>query len=201
LYELQTGGVDGEVNSVLFNSFAFISAFLPLSLIVFFTIARKSHGAAASFLVVASIFFYGWWNPKYVPLLLGSIAFNYVAGGLISAQADSSYRKRKLLLSFAVGANLVLLAYYKYANFFISNLNEFTHAGFPSPEIILPLGISFFTFTQIAFLVDTFRGEAKEYNPVHYTLFVNVFSAPHRRPHIASQRNDAAVRAAKDLQV
>jgi alginate O-acetyltransferase complex protein AlgI len=161
---------------VLFNSYVFILGFLPLTLFLFFLIAKKSHAGAAVFLVIASVFFYGWWDPRYVLLLLGSIAFNYTAGRILSSRSGST-SDRKRLLWIAVTANLALLGYYKYANFFVSNVNEVTTAGFALPEIVLPLGISFFTFTQIAFLVDAFRHEAKEYNFIHYALFVTYF--PH----------------------
>lgn len=107
-------------------------------------------------------------------LLLGSVAFNYGAGYLIGHRFLSG---PKLLLSGAIISNLVLLGYFKYANFFIENLNHLAGTALMTSEFILPLGISFFTFTQIAFLVDTYQGKVKEYNFIHYTLFVTYF--PH----------------------
>ena len=109
-------------------------------------------------------------------LLLVSILFNFTAGSaIVRAAADARYCKR--LLTAAIIANLALLAYYKYANFFVANYNAVTGAGLGIAEVVLPLGISFFTFTQIAFLVDAYQGKVREYNLVHYGLFVTYF--PH----------------------
>jgi alginate O-acetyltransferase complex protein AlgI len=159
---------------MLFNSYGFIFAFLPIVWFGFFKIGKLSHALASLWLAAASIFFYGWWDIRFVGLLLGSIAFNYAAGYLIGHRAAS---QRKILLSGAITANLTLLAYFKYANFFIHNLNHFASLTLSIGEVILPLGISFFTFTQIAFLVDTYQGKVKEFNFVHYVLFVTYF--PH----------------------
>jgi D-alanyl-lipoteichoic acid acyltransferase DltB (MBOAT superfamily) len=163
---------------MLFNSNVFIFAFLPIVLFGFFLFARFSQHAAAGFLVAASLFFYGWWNPTYIGLLLASILGNHVAGMAIArAHAIGASRRRQMLLAGAVAANLALLGYYKYANFFRANLDALgiTHIG--TLGIVLPLGISFFTFTQIAFLIDTAQGEVREYNLIHYALFVTYF--PH----------------------
>lgn len=163
---------------MLFNSNGFIFFFLPITLTGFFLLGRWSREAAALWLVGASLFFYGDWNPVYVPLLLGSIAFNYVSGVRI-ARAESEGRKEhvRLLLTVSVCINLGLLGYYKYADFFLSSLSTFSGTSLALGKIILPLGISFFTFTQIAFLVDTSRGMVKEYSFSHYALFVTYF--PH----------------------
>lgn len=163
---------------MLFNSYIFIFAFLPIVFFGFFRIGRGSHALASLWLAVASLFFYGWWDIRFVSLLLGSIVFNYSAGYLIGHKiARSSVRQSKVLLASAVSANLILLGYFKYANFFAENLSSLAGASLSLGEVILPLGISFFTFTQIAFLVDTYQGKVKEYNFVHYTLFVTYF--PH----------------------
>ena len=157
---------------MLFNSLAFIFLFLPLTFALFFLLARTSHVMAAGWLAAASLFFYGWWNPAYVGLLMASIVCNYFAGMHI-ARAE----KKKWLTGCAIAANLALLGYYKYSNFFLTNAASVLGATPPQAEIILPLGISFFTFTQIAFLVDTCQGKVKEYRFVHYCLFVTYF--PH----------------------
>jgi alginate O-acetyltransferase complex protein AlgI len=125
-------------------------------------------------LVLASLFFYGWWNPKYVLLLLASIAFNFFAGVAIAKNVLDA--KGKTILIISVIANLALLAFFKYTNFFIQTIAA-AGASINSIEILLPLGISFFTFTQIAFLTDVYRGKAKEFNAIHYVLFVTWF--PH----------------------
>lgn len=160
---------------MLFNSHAFIFGFLPVTLLVFFLLGCKRRVWAGAWLTAASLFFYGWWNPAYVGLLLASILFNYGAG-LAIVRAPSAMRARPLLIA-AVTANLLLLGYYKYAGFFISNAAAMLGAGWSFEALALPLGISFFTFTQIAFLVDAYRGKAREYNLVHYGLFVTYF--PH----------------------
>ena len=160
---------------MLFNSHAFIFLFLPIAFALFFLFARISTLLAAGWLAVASLFFYGWWNPAYVALLLASIVGNYFAGFAIARTADAASKKRLLIAAICI--NLALLAYYKYSNFFLANVATALGSAPPQADIILPLGISFFTFTQIAFLVDTYQGKVKEYNFVHYCLFVTWF--PH----------------------
>jgi D-alanyl-lipoteichoic acid acyltransferase DltB (MBOAT superfamily) len=163
---------------MLFNSYVFIFAFLPVTLLGFFWLGRRWPLIAAAWLTAASLFFYGWWNPLYVWLLAVSIVFNYACGVAITravARGDRITRKRMLV--FAVTVNLVVLAYYKYANFFLASINHVTGSLLSFGEIVLPLGISFFTFTQIAFLADAYYGKAREYNFVHYGLFVTYF--PH----------------------
>ena len=168
---------------MLFNSYAFIFFYLPVVLLGFFWLARFNHAYAGGWLALASLFFYGYWNPAYIGLLLGSIVCNYAFGLWIAKTPESgkqgvgSKSRKKHLLIVAIAANLTLLGYYKYANFFIGSVNTLAGTQWSLGEIILPLGISFFTFTQIAFLVDTYRGEVKEYNFVHYVLFVTYF--PH----------------------
>ena len=163
---------------MLFNSYGFIFLYLPAVLLGFFWLARISHAFAAGWLALASLFFYGYWNPAYVGLLLGSIVCNYVFGMWIAkAGVRRDSRRKKHLLIFAITSNLLLLGYYKYTNFFLDNLNAVAGTHLTWGEIILPLGISFFTFTQISFLVDTYQGKVKEYSLIHYALFVTYF--PH----------------------
>lgn len=163
---------------MLFNSHAFLFLYLPLTLIVFFRLGAYSHRLAAAWLGAASLFFYGYWNPAYVGLLLASIFFNYGIGIALAREHDAGNPRRKnLILAAGVGLDLALLGYYKYANFFLDSANQLLGAGWTLQDIILPLGISFFTFTQIAFLVDAWSGKAREYNFIHYLLFVTYF--PH----------------------
>lgn len=138
---------------------------------IFFLLGRGNQRLAAAWLMAASIFFYGWWNKSYVVLLLCSIIFNYCMGTWIGRNLITRHRLARFILSLGVTADLLLLGYYKYANFFLSQVH--LSVG----EIILPLGISFFTFTQIAYLADVYRGEVKEYNFLHYGTFVTYF--PH----------------------
>jgi len=161
---------------VLFNSYVFLFLFLPITLFFFFQLGKRGfYRAAIGSVVLASFFFYGWWDPRYLWLIGGSMLFNYAAGVRLSLGTKSF--KAKTVLSLSVAANLALLGYYKYANFFVENLNTLSGTSFHLQKIILPLGISFFTFTQIAYLVDAYRGETKEYNILDYCLFVIFF--PH----------------------
>jgi alginate O-acetyltransferase complex protein AlgI len=160
---------------VLFNSYVFIFAFLPIVLGGFFLLGRLAPRFATGWLFLASLVFYGWWNPMYLLLLLASIIVNFQLGRAISQSAGLPTGKK--LLCLAVFANLLLLIGYKYFNFFLDTVSMVSRTEFPLIEIVLPIGISFYTFTQIAFLVDSYRGQAKEYNAVHYGLFVTYF--PH----------------------
>lgn len=160
---------------MLFNSYEFIFVFFPIVFAGFFVLARFGYSISALWLSFASLFFYGWWAYEYVGLLLLSITLNYSMGYLIGHTRNQIYAK--YLTALSVIANLILLGFYKYANFFIDTSNLLTSGTAPLVNIILPLGISFFTFTQIAFLVDVYRGKAHEYNFIHYLLFVTYF--PH----------------------
>jgi D-alanyl-lipoteichoic acid acyltransferase DltB (MBOAT superfamily) len=164
---------------VLFNSYVFIFAFLPITLAVFYLLGAywRRADAAVTWLVLASLFFYGWWDPRYLALIIASMAFNYRVGLSLSRSLEGRGRRRSALLAFGIGANLALLCYYKYASFLVTNLDVAFDLGWSLESIVLPLGISFFTFTQIAYLVDAARGEAREYNAMHYALFVTFY--PH----------------------
>jgi alginate O-acetyltransferase complex protein AlgI len=163
---------------MLFNSHAFIFIFLPITLFGFFYCGYYKSRLAIGWLVAASVFFYGWWNPNSIIILVGSIAVNFAVGRtLAGSQPPYHKRFRQAVLFIGIVVNLSLLLYYKYFNFILSTITGFTGISTPHWDITLPLGISFFTFTQIAFLVDAYRGEVKEYNPLHYALFVTFF--PH----------------------
>jgi D-alanyl-lipoteichoic acid acyltransferase DltB (MBOAT superfamily) len=156
---------------MLFNSFSFLLGFLPITLIGYFLLARRNPTWGVAWLALASLFFYAWWDVRYLPLLLASICVNY---GCAQVIRRAQGRARTGWLAAAVVANLVLLGYYKYANFFYTSLTG-EHADVL--QVVLPIGISFFTFTQIAFLVDTARGFVQEGRFIHYLLFVTYF--PH----------------------
>jgi len=162
---------------MLFNSHEFIFLYFPIVAIGFFAIAKTNRQLSAIWLGLASLFFYGWWNPQYVLLLMASIVFNYLIGVRITQKRVNENLTAKLTLGLGVTANLLLLLYFKYTNFFILSLNQVAGFGLEVEKILLPLGISFFTFTQIAFLADAYKGKAKEYNFAHYLLFVTYF--PH----------------------
>lgn len=165
---------------MLFNSYEFIFLFLPITFFVYFWLNKKRlTQASKAWLVFASLFFYSWWNIIYLPLILGSILFNFAVGSTIS-KMDVVQKKRispKVMLAFGIVSNILLLGYFKYMDFFIANTNMLIGTQWDLMHIILPLGISFFTFTQIAYLVDAYRNEVKEMDYLNYTLFVTFF--PH----------------------
>jgi D-alanyl-lipoteichoic acid acyltransferase DltB (MBOAT superfamily) len=127
--------------------------------------------ASKAFLVGASLFFYSWWNVAYLPLILLSMFFNYGVGKALRKEGKSS----KLLLSVGIIANLLLLGYFKYRDFFVENINYLLEEKIALLHLALPLAISFFTFQQIAYLVDSYRKETKEYDFLNYALFVTFF--------------------------
>ncbi|MQA36967.1 MBOAT family O-acyltransferase [Rugamonas aquatica] len=159
---------------MLFNSSGFLFLYLPVVLSGYALLAHARPRWTTGWLAAVSLFFYGYWNVRYLPLLMASILFNYWAAGRMVA-ASAAWRRSWLV--FALAANLALLGYFKYANFFIASVNALAGAHLHGWEVVLPIGISFFTFTQIAFLVDCYRGLAGEYRLVNYALFVSYF--PH----------------------
>lgn len=166
---------------MLFNSYEFLFFFLPVTFGIYFWLNKKRLTyASKAWMVFASLFFYSWWNIIYLPLILGSILFNFTVGTSISRMENAERKKaisRKMLLSFGIVSNILLLAYFKYMDFFITNANTILGTNWDLIQVILPLGISFFTFTQIAYLVDAYRDEVKEMDYLNYTLFVTFF--PH----------------------
>jgi alginate O-acetyltransferase complex protein AlgI len=165
---------------MIFSSPGFILLFLPITFFGYFYLNRiRLVLAGKAWLVAMSLFFYANWNIAYLPLLLASIAFNFAVGSALSPNITLKKLRfsRRLVLIGSITANLTLLGYFKYANFLVDNINAAFNVGYALPQILLPLGISFFTFTQIAYLVDSYRGEAKEYDLLNYSLFVTFF--PH----------------------
>jgi alginate O-acetyltransferase complex protein AlgI len=162
---------------MLFNSYEFIFLFLTTTLIIFFGLLRfRLIKVALFWLTLSSFFFYGYWNPSYLILIILSLAFNHQIGGwIISAKREGKATKR--LLWFGIFVNLLFIGYYKYANFFLTSFNRLFSTHFEILEIILPLGISFYTFTQVAYLVDIYREENKQrnYDFVNYALFITYF--------------------------
>jgi len=162
---------------MLFNSYSFIFLFLPLMLLGYFWFLRhKLILGSKVWLVGGSLFFYGYWNVVYIPLLLGSILVNFLVGSALSGE-KLFHLSRKMVLGFGIFFNIALLGYFKYTDFLLENVNDFWGTDLPLPDIILPLGISFFTFTQIAFLVDAYKAKVKEVDFLNYMLFVSYF--PH----------------------
>jgi alginate O-acetyltransferase complex protein AlgI len=164
---------------MLFNSPQFVFGFLPATLVCFYIVGRFSRPAAALVLVVASLYFYAQWHYRSLYLLCASIAFNHLVGKGLAASWDRAQREgwRKGLLIGGIVANLGCLAYFKYWRFLAETANDVLSTHFAISHIALPLGISFFTFTQIAYLVDVYERKAREGKALHYALFVTYF--PH----------------------
>jgi len=160
---------------VLFNSYIFLFLFLPVTVAGYLYLAESNNRLAKAWLTLASLVFYAYWDWHFLPLLLASIGVNFGSGVLLARSPEPG--KRRLLLGMGLAANLTVLAYFKYVNFFLDNISRVLGSPFPLLEMVLPLGISFFTFTQIAFLVDVYRREATEYSLLDYALFVTYF--PH----------------------
>lgn len=172
---------------MIFSSWQFIIFFLPITYLIYFWFNhRRFITPGKVWLVAVSLFFYAYWDIKYLPLIIGSILLNFAIGtGLALSHENTTHEmqkhsrliNRKVILFIGIAANLLLLGYYKYSDFLISNINSLWGTSYQLPHIILPLAISFFTFTQIVYLVDSYRGETAEYNLLNYSLFVTFF--PH----------------------
>ena len=167
---------------MLFNSAAYIFLFLPCVIVGYFLLNRARFvPAATAWLVLASLFFYGCWKPVYLLILIASIMINFALGTMLhqSGKKMRSSRRQRLgrrrILVAGILFNLGLLGSYKYADFFLSNVNWLLSSSLPLPHLLLPLAISFFTFQQIAYLLDCSRDNAKEYDFLSYCLFVAFF--------------------------
>lgn len=159
---------------MLFNSPEYIFIFLPIVFLVYFFLSgRRLIVAAKSWLVAASFFFYGYWEYKYLLLIITSILINYTIGSLLNRKRSQQFRT--IVLVAGVAFNLGLLGYFKYCDFFIGNFNVIWGLSLPLQHLILPLAISFFTFQQLAYLVDSYKDGTKEYDFLHYCLFVTFF--------------------------
>jgi alginate O-acetyltransferase complex protein AlgI len=160
---------------MLFNSYEFILVFLPIAVLGFAFAAKFGHRFAIWWLTIASIAFYSYWNLTFLPVLLLSILFNYTMGWAILTAGPQASRR---ILIAGLAGNLLALAYFKYAAFLVGTLDALAGLSLPLPHVVLPLGVSFFTFTQIAFLVDAHqRRLATERGLASYALFVSYF--PH----------------------
>jgi D-alanyl-lipoteichoic acid acyltransferase DltB (MBOAT superfamily) len=158
---------------MLFTSFEFVFLFLPAALLGFMALRGASYAAGLLWLVAASLFFYAFWNAAYLWLLVPSIVVNYGLGrGLDRHPGGTS---KKLLLAAGIAANLGVLLYFKYAGFLVANLDLVLGAGLSLGSIVLPLGISFITFQKIAYLVDAYRGQARDPSFLRFALFVSFF--------------------------
>jgi alginate O-acetyltransferase complex protein AlgI len=161
---------------MLFNSYAFILAFLPITVLVYHALRRIAFDRAAiGWLVLASLFFYGWWNPVYLLLLVSLIVVNFAAVWWLIGLRNGRPQARGLALAVGVAGNLAVLAYFKYADFAAANIHAVIGIVPLLAPIVLPLGISFFTFQKIALLADTYQGKVPRLNFLDYALFVTFF--------------------------
>jgi D-alanyl-lipoteichoic acid acyltransferase DltB (MBOAT superfamily) len=161
---------------MIFSSYRFIFLFLPITFAVYSILRKyKFYEISKLWLVLASLFFYAQGSKKFFPFFVATLFFNYFIGTLIIKYIPKKPAIAKLLLAAGLIENLGLLAYYKYTNFFIENVNRFTGSSFLPLNIVLPIGISFFTFQLIAFLVDSYKGEARKYSFINFLVFVTYF--------------------------
>lgn len=162
---------------MLFNSYIFILFFLPVCVAVYFLLYRIRAGKAARlWLLGMSLWFYGYFNPSYVLIICGSILVNYgVSRYLLRRHREGAERAGRAGMIFGVAVNVALLFYFKYFDFFLENINAAFHTDFALRRIVLPLGISFFTFQQISYVVDSWRGETEQYSLLDYAVFVSFF--------------------------
>jgi alginate O-acetyltransferase complex protein AlgI len=161
---------------MLFNSYEFIFAFLPIVFFVYFYLNKQNQTALSKYwLFASSLFFYSWWNIIYLPLILVSIIANYFIGIRLRDSLNYCGGRRKALLIFGLAFNLSLLGYFKYTDFFITGINFAVGTEFNLLHLALPLGISFFTFQQITFLIDAYNGEIEKYDFLSFAVFVTFF--------------------------
>jgi len=161
---------------MLFNSFAYILLFLPLVLLVYFSLTKRNYVRVSKvWLVFSSLYFYSWWNIIYLPLIVSSLLVNFVIGRTIRGNKANADGFSKLFLIFGVLLNVCLLGYFKYADFFIENFNLLFSSTISPLNLLLPLAISFFTFQQIAYLADCYQDNVIEYDLLNYSVFVVFF--------------------------
>ncbi|GKU79213.1 MBOAT family protein [Paenibacillus sp. L3-i20] len=162
---------------MIFSTYTFIFVFLPITFFVFRLLSVfKLQNAAKLWLVMASIYFYAQGSGNFVLLFIADIFVNFALGSLIvKAGRSGAFWSKRLLITIGLLLNIAFLGYYKYANFAIENINLISGQGFPLLEIVLPLGISFYTFQLIAYLVDCYRGHTKETPIIDFLLFITFF--------------------------
>ena len=161
---------------MLFNSYIFLFAFLPLAFALTYLSGRWMQPLAKLVLTLLSLGFYAWWRPVHLPLLLFSIIFNYAVGGVIQkAHAAGRDRAVRLWLILGLVVDVGLLGFFKYANFVTANVTGLFGIDDPLPHIVLPLAISFFTFQKVAYLIDSARGDARKMSFLDFSLFASFF--------------------------
>lgn len=159
---------------MLFNSYIFIFIFLPLTLLGWYGLNKLNHpDFAMAFLTLMSLWFYGYFNLSYLLIIVSSICFNYILSMLF--ERFKGEKAKNVLFALGLAYNLGVLFYYKYYDFFVENINKAFRTDFALKNILLPLGISFFTFQQLSFIIDRYKGRAKHYGIINYAAFVTFF--------------------------
>ncbi len=149
--------------------------FLPITLVIYFLLNKYSKNMLAkSWLVIASLYFYSYFNKSYLILIIVSILINYFIGTELNMKTNNVIR-RKVLLIFGILFNFGALGYFKYYDFFIENINYIFKTNFNLLHIMLPLGISFFTFQQLSYVIDNYYRKSLNYDFLSYCLFVTFF--------------------------
>lgn len=160
---------------MLFTTLTFVAVFLPMVLLIYYTLLRGRRRAQNFFLLIASLLFYAWGEPWFVFVLIASVLFNWIFGLLVEANRHSLARLR-FFLGWMLILNLSIIFVFKYLNFSLSNLNRLPWFHFPSLDIVLPIGISFFTFQAISYVVDVYRGHGRvQSNPLNVGLYISFF--------------------------
>ena len=156
---------------MLFNSYIYIYLFLPINFFFYFYLGKKKLvNISKVYLIISSLTFYSWWNVMYLPLILVSISFNYILSNYLF-----DYKKKKVFLIIGIFFNIFLLAYFKYMDFFINNINLIFQKDYELLNIALPLAISFFTIQQIIYIINRYEGLITKQSLINYFLFVSFF--------------------------
>ncbi len=160
---------------MLFSSLVFLSCFLPLVLMVYYVILRKHRKLQNTFLFLASLGFYAWGEPWFVFVMIGSIAGNWVFGLLVDKYRHKS-KKVKMIIALSLLFNLSIIYIFKYLMFTVKNINSLFGTDMNVGNIVLPIGISFFTFQAISYVIDIYRGNGEvQRNPVNVGLYIAFF--------------------------
>lgn len=160
---------------MLFNSYEFLFIFLPISIFIYFLVNKfNKYSIAKCILIIFSLYFYGYLNPSYITIIIISIVINYSIGKILY-QSQYSLKVRKLWMILGIVFNISLLGYFKYYDFLVENINNVFNTDFKLIKIMLPLGISFFTFQQISFIIDSYKRKNYQYSFLSYCLFVTFF--------------------------
>ncbi len=160
---------------MLFPSEIFLFVFLPTVLVIYYAFLRKTTKLKNIFLLIASLFFYAWGEPVYVFLMIGTILVNWLFGILVDRFRDNKVI-RTIVFILLVAVNIGTLGWFKYSEFTVLQINRFAHTQIPVPEVTLPIGISFFTFQAMSYVIDVYRKRGNvQYNPLNVGLYVSLF--------------------------